>query len=627
MGLVTDLKENYKRIIIPFIAFFLAYVFSIYLVDLLPDVFINPQIGVHPAAGLLFGPYGALGSSLANLITDIWGGYYPIEYIPGFFADFLYGYMTFRLWYLFSNRKNVSTPKLNSVYNLYKYFIIVLVSSVIYELFMVLCLSDMHGTVFNSITSISYILNGFVFAFIFGIISIVLMNLKDVKFTIPKKDNGKKYNPKILNGCLILAIALMIICLYAKTTLYNIITLIILVLFFVYLKKTIPYEIVQSKNYYSSIIEKIIFVFLVFSIIVMIAFAAATYNRYLNIQVDLPISLLLLTSMLLGLLVFQIPGIIVLHFIEKNFTTPISILISTTKEYLDEDDNSLNVLQRYADYMKDNDEVGELAKSFSLLINNIQKYTENLMKVTSEKERMETELNLANSIQQSILPGKSLKEDSFKINASMVPAREVGGDFYDFFKISDNKIAIVIGDASGKGIPAALFAIIASSLIKDHLMAGDSPRDMISAVNDRLAENNEESMFVTVWVGVIELDTGKLTFVNAGHNSPLICSNGKFDYLKDKHGLVLGAMGGIHYKENTLTLKDSDKIFIYTDGITEAHNYDDELFGDDRLLDLLNKRNYSVDEIISVIDASVDEFTGSRSQFDDMTMLVLEYYK
>lgn len=159
-------------------------------------------------------------------------------------------------------------------------------------------------------------------------------------------------------------------------------------------------------------------------------------------------------------------------------------------------------------------------------------------------------------------------------------------------------------------------------------MAGDSPSEMISAVNNRLSEKNEESMFVTVWVGVLELDTGKLTFVNAGHNSPLVYNNGKFSYLKDKHGLVLGAMEGIPYKENTINLTNKDKVFIYTDGVTEAHNNnDDELFGDERLVNFLNDNNYSINEVISAIKSRVDEFTGSRSQFDDMTMLMLEYYK
>lgn len=359
----------------------------------------------------------------------------------------------------------------------------------------------------------------------------------------------------------------------------------------------------------------------------MAVFAFATFNRYLNFDLNVNLSLAVLLGMLVGLFIFQIPGLIVLHFIEKNFTTPISILINTTKEYLTEDEASLDVIKRYADYIKDNDEVGELARSFSVLINNIQEYTDNLMKVTSEKERMETELKLANNIQRSILPGSSFKEDSFEINASMTPAREVGGDFYDFFKINDNKIAIVIGDASGKGIPAALFAIIASSLIKDHLMAGDSPSEMIYAVNNRLSENNEESMFVTAWVGVLELDSGKLTFVNAGHNSPLIYKKGKYSYLKDKHGLVLGAMEDIPYKENIINLNNKDKIFIYTDGVTEAHNNDNELFGDERLVNFLNDKDYSINEAISAIKSRVDKFTGSRSQFDDMTMLMLEYHK
>lgn len=247
------------------------------------------------------------------------------------------------------------------------------------------------------------------------------------------------------------------------------------------------------------------------------------------------------------------------------------------------------------------------------------------MKANAEKERIETELDLAKNIQESILPKNSFGDEKFEIDATMNAAREVGGDFYNFFKINENQIAIVIGDASGKGVPAAIFSVIASTLIKNQLKMGVNLAQMMESVNDLLSENNELSMFVTAWVGILDLNTGNLTTVNAGHNDPIIYDGNEFKDISEKHGLVLGAMENMKYKENSIDLKDGDMLFVYTDGITEAHNIDDELFGEAKLIELLNKDKYSVNDIIPKVLKEIDAFTSPRDQFDDMTMLVLQY--
>lgn len=632
-----NLKKNYKYIIIPFIVYLICNLVLESTLSFFPDSVIDPTFGLTSIFGLLYGPYGALGSLLANLIVNIF--YYnvtPVNYVPFFLTEFLWGYMTYKLWYFFSNKKTVSIPRINSVYTLLKFLSIILITTIVFS-FLILAIEingselSLYGlqSAFYNVTP-TFILDGFVFSYIFGIIAISIVNMKNLNVIIPTSTTLYKNQNTISNISLILAVIILIAgFLYSNFNLNNFHDLfiyLIIILLFIYLNKPIKHKVKRKDIYYNKVFGKILLIFLIFSFIFMTTLGMLSYFHFLpNIKFINP-SLSLLFYMLFGIIVFQLPGVIVLYYIEKHFTTPLSIFVKTTRNYLKDKNDSNDTLKKYSQYIESNDEIGDLAQSFSKLITNLDEYMDNLMKVTSEKERMETELNLAKKIQESILPSNSFDDEKFKIDASMKPAREVGGDFYDIFKIDENKIAIVIGDASGKGIPAAIFSVIASSLIKDQLKLGISPGKMMHDVNNNLTENNEESMFVTVWVGVLDLNNGQLTFVNAGHNNPIIYDGDKFSYLTEKHGLVLGAMEDMFYKENTITLKNQDMIFIYTDGITEAHNIDDELFGEDKLINLLNN-NYNLNELIPQVFKEVEDFSGSRSQFDDMTMLVLQYFK
>ncbi|MDO5435095.1 MAG: SpoIIE family protein phosphatase [Clostridia bacterium] len=249
-----------------------------------------------------------------------------------------------------------------------------------------------------------------------------------------------------------------------------------------------------------------------------------------------------------------------------------------------------------------------------------------------EKERIAGELEAGANIQRYMLPGRFPafpERDEFDIYARMVPAREVGGDFYDFFLVDEQHLAVVIADVSGKGVPAALFMATAKMLIKNHAQMGMEPCDVFTAVNKLLCEGNETSTFVTAWMGVLDLADGTLKYVNAGHNPPLIGRNdGSFMYLKSRPALVLAAMDGIVYKQNELTLQPGERVFLYTDGVTEAVNDRDELYGTARLNEYLNANGMApTDEVLSGLLQSIDEFAGTREQFDDITMLILGYNK
>ena len=251
-------------------------------------------------------------------------------------------------------------------------------------------------------------------------------------------------------------------------------------------------------------------------------------------------------------------------------------------------------------------------------------------KLALKNERITAELSLATRIQANSLPKvfppfPDRKE--FDLYASMTPAKEVGGDLYDFFLIDDDHLCLVIGDVSGKGIPAALFMMVASSLIYHAAMKETSPAKVLTLVNEQICSRNPEEMFVTVWLAVLEISTGKLTATSAGHEYPALKKAGEsFELFKDRHGVAVGAMDGVRYREYTIDLEPGAKIFVYTDGVAEATNSNEELFGTDRMIEALrNGENGTPRDVLKAVKAGVDEFVGKAPQFDDLTMLCLQY--
>ncbi len=248
---------------------------------------------------------------------------------------------------------------------------------------------------------------------------------------------------------------------------------------------------------------------------------------------------------------------------------------------------------------------------------------------TQKSERISTELSVASGIQTNMLPNifpPFPDRDDFDIYATMTPAKEVGGDFYDFFMIDEDHIALVMADVSGKGIPAAMFMVIAKTLIKDHAQLGLQPDDVFTRVNHILCDGNEAGMFVTAWMGILDLRDGKLVYANAGHNPPVLKLDGKFQYLYSKPGFILAGLDDFKYTKAEMQLKQGDMIFLYTDGVTEATDLNGELYGEERLLKCLEKmekRNCAY--ILQEVRRDVDRFVGEAEQFDDLTMMVFDY--
>ena len=282
------------------------------------------------------------------------------------------------------------------------------------------------------------------------------------------------------------------------------------------------------------------------------------------------------------------------------------------------------------DAYRTGDEIEVLAESFAKLSQRAREYILQITEIAAEKERISTELALATRIQADMLPNiypAFPERKEFDIYGSMDPAKEVGGDFYNFFLIDEDHLCMIMADVSGKGVPAALFMMASLIILSNNAMIGKSPAQILTDTNAAICSNNREEMFVTVWLGILEISTGKLIAANAGHEYPALKQpNGKFELLKDKHGFVIGGMEGLKYQEYELMLQPGAKLFLYTDGVPEATDKDELQFGTDRMIEALNQdTNGSPEQILKNVRQAVDDFVKEAEQFDDLTMLCLEY--
>ena len=278
-----------------------------------------------------------------------------------------------------------------------------------------------------------------------------------------------------------------------------------------------------------------------------------------------------------------------------------------------------------------NDEIGSLADSFNLMTDALQRYIVDLKDITAKEERIASELVVATDIQASMLPNKFPafpNRKDFDIFADMNPAKEVGGDFYDFFMIDDNHLALVMADVSGKGVPAALFMVNSMMQIRSRAMAGGSPAEILYDVNNTICETNDAGLFVTVWLAILDLTTGIGMAANAGHEHPTIRrGTGEYELVVYRHSSAVGCMQGMKFREHEFEVKPGDSIFVYTDGLPEATNAEGELFGNARMMEALNvDSNADMQKCFDNIKDAVAGFVKEAEQFDDLTMLRFDYY-
>ena len=314
-------------------------------------------------------------------------------------------------------------------------------------------------------------------------------------------------------------------------------------------------------------------------------------------------------------------------FLGKRITKPLNTITERIAELKGED-----LEFKMEDTYRTGDEIEVLAESFADLSHRALDYVEQVKTATAEKERISTELHMAKRIQESMLPHlfppfPDRKE--FDLYATMNPARDVGGDFYDFFLVDPDHLCLVMADVSGKGIPAALFMMISKTILQNCAMLGKSAGTVLEKTNEALCSNNQTEMFVTVWIGILEISTGRLTCSNAGHEYPVMYTKdggGEFALVKDRHGFVVGGMECTKYKEYELQMKPGDKLFVYTDGVPEATDCRGQMFTTEQMVETLNTvKNGSPEEVLETVQGAVSKFVGEAEQFDDLTMLCLEY--
>ena len=332
-------------------------------------------------------------------------------------------------------------------------------------------------------------------------------------------------------------------------------------------------------------------------------------------------------SILIGLLVLLALNSMLMLYLYKKAIKPAQKVKEGVQAYM-EDKDSEAVCEKMRT-VKTKNEIGVLANSFSDLATEINRYTAEIMHLTDEKARISAELDLATRIQADMLPSifpafPARKE--FDLYASMTPAKEVGGDFYDFFIIDSDHLGLVIADVSGKGIPAAMFMMVSKNIVANNAMLGKSPAQILHDANNAIIQNNNECMFVTVWIGILEISTGTLRAANGGHEYPILKRGDQFELYKEPHGCPLGFMDDSEYEEYVIEMKPGDKLFVYTDGVPEATAADQQMFGTDRTLEVLNRDvSASPKQMLEHIKEGVDAFVKDAEQFDDLTMLALEY--
>lgn len=329
---------------------------------------------------------------------------------------------------------------------------------------------------------------------------------------------------------------------------------------------------------------------------------------------------------LIEALIAILSGVVWVVYMRRRIVVPVQQLSEAALNMVEhlEDGNSPELV------VKHEDELRELADSFATMYREVGAYIAKLETVTAEKERIGAELDVAAKIQSSMLPcifPAFPDRNEFDIYATMDPAKEVGGDFYDFFMVDADHLAFVVADVSGKGVPAALFMVIGKTLIKDHTGLHDDLGEVFTEVNNILCASNSEEMFITAFEGVLNLKTGELRYVNAGHEIPFLCrKGGVFEPFKVRAGFVLAGMQGIRYRAGSIQLEPGDKVFQYSDGIPEAINSEKAPFGMKRLESVLVKNSEKApSELLPLVKADVDAFVGDADQFDDITMLCIEF--
>lgn len=548
-------------------------------VSVVTDMRLNSAI--TPVLGMIFGFPAAFGCAVSSFLCDVLSDYELSYSIFGFIQQFVFGLVPYYLWKRMNTEHDGSKFRLDSISRVLKFCLVMLIDAILIVIFTGLVKQSYFVSDFFSTDNLYLFLNSLDSGLLFGFPLLILGNYLQ-QYTASLQDRTRNTHVTLsLNERMII------------NTLLTGLSVCLLVGASIYLTDRF------SENGSSIGLWGKIYLF-----------QTIAMNIYFLLSIGF------------------------MWFTEKRIAHPIEVLAEIAQNYYakqsteEQRQEMIAACRKYAD---DTTEVGSLARSYISMAGDLEIYLKSIQKITAEKERINAELSLASDIQAHMLPchfPAFPERDEFDIYATMTPAKEVGGDFYDFFMVDQTHIAVVIADVSGKGVPAALFMVIAKTLIRNHTQIGLAVNEVFTSVNRLLCEGNDACLFVTAWLGILDLSSGTLTYANAGHNPPLLCRNGQFTYLESSPGFVLAALDTTEYELNELALTPGDRLFLYTDGVTEAENSDHELYGEERLSRFINQHvKDSAEDILPMLKTDIDSFAGNIPQFDDITMLMLDFMK
>lgn len=570
---------------------------------------------------LLLGPFSVLGFTIVEVLywTLFLGMTDPVVAFLSGSTLMVLGIMPWKLWYALEYQKRFEIPNMNSFYSFIKIIIIVF--------FMILQTYLFSNQIFTKTVNLT--LETYYMIFILGLILLLLgmgmFGRLNIAVYTPKQI--KKILPnRLYDLCLLISIGISIFGLQSQNNIYLFLTLIFSTIF---LLKPLDEEVFKIKNTQKLTIfyKAFISIFLILIIIPTIISASLTMTGFYEYGITSEFSnyLVILSGFFLAIL---IPLVIYMVFLGTQVIRPIDQISSYLSEEIS-DDAELKNLDENLKSITVNNEIKSLSESILNMEKEYIDYSANLLEVTKEKERYETELKLAHEIQYSMVPTDFEKfnaNNNLSIWGFMKAARDVGGDFYDYFKIDENHIGFVIGDVSGKGVPTALIMVKAMTLIRDYATYYSDLSDVLYEVNNELCKDNVEELFVGCWLGKLNTKTGELSYVNAGHKNPLIKKDdGEFEFPDTKPGLLLAGMEDMHYEKHIIHLKPNDMLFLYTDGVTATNDSSDKSYGEENLKKILNQnKDNEPKSIIEFFEEDINKYCNSNELIDDIALLVIK---
>ncbi|MGN0145527.1 MAG: SpoIIE family protein phosphatase [Clostridium sp.] len=616
--------------------------------ELIPSIVeIKVESVFPPVIGLYFGTSGAIACAAGNLLVNLLNGNNNwIFLIINFFLNFVYAYIPFKLWYTFNIKNKCEIPNLNDINGILRYMYIIFIDSLVITLISALSYSVALDKQLNLEYIIFDFLNNYNFQSIVGALILIIFSTTEIRPYIPKTKSNHMRNVHY-------EYILYIICVLVLSGIINnqIKTFInkwtvsipllfasyILLIFFIsrpIVNKENKVEISKIRGVFS--IKGKITIGLLSFVIIFICFLYIVGYISLKSHIGNEWYKQIYAIICISSYFIFVIAILALKYVENTITVPIQILFNVVRKFskgdYEKNENNQELISQ-CKAIRTGDEIEELAMVFCKMMNDIQEYIKSIEESAIEKEKAEAELMAATKIQSSLIPNTFPafpNRRDFEVFANMKPAKGVSGDFYDFYLL-DEKLAFVIADVSGEGVPAALFMMTAKSLIKNSFISHSDIEEVVKNVNNELCENNEELMFVTAFLGIIDLKSGIMTYVNAGHTPPLLKHDfGTFEYINIKNNCILGIIPNAKFEKQEMKLKKNDILFVYTDGVTEAMDSSGNLYGMKRLKEVLNKENMKhvdVYGMIPMVRKDIDKFCKGEKQTDDITMFTFKYSK